>query len=88
MEFFDYIHPSTKCEYNLTRVIQVLILHECVLPERKNGAHHRARTCVLVMTPKQAIHQSWMSGDIENSQDGANMEASPERQRRIPMLRP
>ena len=65
---FVRLHPSNyKVWIHLTRVIQILILHECVLPERKSGrAHHRASSCTLVMIPKQAIYQSQMSDDTEN----------------------
>jgi len=50
--------------------VQVLILHECVLPERKSkGAHRRIPSCVLVMTPKQTIHQARIGNDTENSQE-------------------
>ena len=51
-------------------MIQVLILHECVLPKRKSDeAHRRAPSCVLMMTLKQTVRRSWISDDIENSQE-------------------
>ena len=51
---------------HLTSVIQVqvLILHVCVLLERKSrGTYSHVPNCVLVMTPKQTIHQDLMIYD-------------------------
>jgi len=75
IEFFQLHLSKYKLWIHLTRVIQVqaLILHECILPERKNeGAHNRVLSSVLVMTPKQTIHQGWMSDDTENSQEATS----------------
>jgi len=53
--------------------VQVLILHESVLSERKSrGIYYRAPSYVLVMIPKQTIHQGQMNDDTDNSQEGTS----------------
>ena len=68
-KFLDYIPPltnadiSNKCDISAT--FSLTCMHSSW--EKNRGAHYHVPSRVLVMTPKQAIHQSRTSNNTENS---------------------